>query len=342
MRLLHSLMPRSITAQITAIVAVSVPLGVALAMASVFLLFGPGHKPAAAEGQLSHFLLVPTVLTLVIVLVFVTLGSIYAIRSIISPLSSVAAAAQSFGRSLDDDRMVIRDAPVEILQVAEALNDMRVRIRALLDDRTRLLAAISHDLRTPLTRLRLRAERIADPELRDGMLNEILRITRMLDDTLNYLREDAGPEALAPVDLTSLLQTICAEFSDVGYAVTYDGPAHLPWMCRPGILARAVSNVVENAVKHGSSASVSLRTPDNDTVAIEIADDGPGIPPSLRETVFQPFFKADNARGLADRSGFGLGLSIARDAIKRHGGEILLLDHAPQGLLVRISLPAGS
>src|SRR3546814_917421 len=173
-------------------------------------------------------------------------------------LSSGAAAAQSFGRSPDDSRIVSRGGPREIAQVADALNDMRIRIRALLDDRTRMLAAISHDLRTPLTRLQLRAERIADQELREGMLREIAQVTRMLDFTLNYLREDVRSESASRIDLPSVLQTICAEFADVGHAVSYEGPGRLTWTCRPSVLTRAISNVIDNAVKHGSEVTVEI------------------------------------------------------------------------------------
>lgn len=283
--------------------------------------------------------LAPSALTLVIVLLFVVLLSIYAVRWIISPLSAVAAAAQSFGMSPDDDRIVRRSGPLEIVQVADALNDMRTRIRALLDDRTRMLAAISHDLRTPLTRLRLRAERLADPVQREGQLHEIARITHMLDETLNYLRRDVRSESLSRIDLPSLLQTVCAEFADVGHAVAYDGPPHLTWTCRPNVLARAISNIVDNATKHGSVVTVSLRLLGGRGVEIDFGDDGPGIPPALHEKVFDPFFKGDTARAAAGRSGFGLGLSIARDVVKGHGGEIELLDRAPHGLIVRVRLP---
>lgn len=284
-------------------------------------------------------LVAPSALTLIIVLLFVVLLSFYALRWIIAPLSAVAAAAQSFGRSPDDDRIVPRSGPQEIIQVADALNDMRTRIRALLDDRTRMLAAISHDLRTPLTRLRLRTERLADRGARDGLLQEITRITHMLDETLNYLRRDGRSEGLSRVDLPSLLQTVCAEFADVGHAVTYEGPAHVTWTCRPNILARALSNVVDNAVKHGSVVTVALRVGER-TAVIDVSDDGPGIPSALRDKVFDPFFKGDAARSAANHSGFGLGLSIARDVVKSHGGAIDLIARAPHGLVVRMLLPA--
>lgn len=284
-------------------------------------------------------LLVPSGLTLIVVLFFVVLLSIYAVHWIISPLSAVAAAAQSFGRSPEDDRIVRRRAPREIVQVADALSDMRTRIRALLDDRTRMLAAISHDLRTPLTRLRLRAERLTDPVQREGQLHEITRITHMLDETLNYLRRDVRSEELSRIDLPSLLQTVCVEFADVGHAVAYDGPPRLTWRCRPNVLARAITNIVDNATKHGAFVTVSLRLRDGRDVEIDVGDDGPGISPELREKVFDPFFKGDAARGLVARSGFGLGLSIARDVVKGHGGEIELLDRVPRGLIVRMTLP---
>jgi signal transduction histidine kinase len=283
--------------------------------------------------------LAPSALMVIIVLLFVALLSIYAVRWIISPLSAVAAAAQSFGRSPEDDRVVRRHGPREIVQVADALNDMRTRIRALLDDRMRMLVAISHDLRTPLTRLRLRAERLTDPVQREGQLHEITRITHMLDETLNYLRRDVRSEELSRIDLPSLLQTVCVEFADVGHAVAYDGPPRLTWRCRPNVLARAITNIVDNATKHGAFVTVSLRLRDGHDVEIDVGDDGPGISPELREKVFDPFFKGDAARGLVARSGFGLGLSIARDVVKGHGGDIELLDRVPRGLIVRMTLP---
>jgi signal transduction histidine kinase len=283
--------------------------------------------------------LAPSALMLIIMLLFVALLSIYAVRWIISPLSAMATAAQSFGRSPEDRRIVRRRGPREIVQVADALDDMRTRIRALLDERTRMLAAISHDLRTPLTRLRLRAERVADPVHREGQLHEIARITHMLDETLNYLRDDVRSEGLSRVDLPSLLQTVCAEFADVGHNVTYVGPPRHTYRCRPNVLVRAISNIVDNATKHGAVVTVSLRLLEGHDVEIDVGDDGPGIPPVLRKKVFDPFFKVDAARGGVARSGFGLGLSIARDVIRSHGGEIELLDRAPHGLIVRARLP---
>jgi signal transduction histidine kinase len=294
----------------------------------------------AATGRSPWLLLLtPTTLALIIVLVFVLLLSVYAVRWIIAPLSAVAEAALSFGRSPRNDQAIGSAGPREIVQVADALNEMRTRIRALLEDRTRMLAAISHDLRTPLTRLRLRAERVREDSLRDGMLGDLIKVSRMLDETLDYLREEGKSEAISLADLPSLLQTICSDFTDVGHAVSYQGPARLTWTVRPRALTRAVTNIVENGIKHGSAVTVALRSAARESIEIEIADDGPGIPATLRHKVFEPFFKVDNARA-QNGAGFGLGLSIAQDIVKRHGGEIGLQARDPAGLAVRILLPA--
>ncbi|MGO4123362.1 sensor histidine kinase [Inquilinus sp. YAF38] len=294
---------------------------------------------APSLSTLWRFILRPTVLIIITMLVFVVFLSAYAVRSIIAPLSALGRATESFGHSPDDDRLIDRRGPREIGQMADALNDMRTRIRALIDDRTRMLAAISHDLRTPLTRLRLRAERIDDPELRDGILYEVVRISSMLDETLEYLRPGTREERMAPVDLPSLLQTICTEFGDVGHGVTYAGPPRLAWVCRANALTRAVSNVVDNGVQHGSAVQVGLRIGKGGMAEIVVADDGPGIPAPLREKVFDPFFKGDHSRPAATGRGFGLGLSIARDVVRGHGGRIELLDRLPHGLVVKMSLP---
>lgn len=299
---------------------------------------------APTMASLWRFVFRPTVLIIITMLVFVVFLSIYAVRSIIAPLSALGRAAESFGHSPDDDRLVDRRGPHEIGQVADAMNDMRTRIRALIDDRTRMLAAISHDLRTPLTRLRLRAERVDDLGLRDGILHEVLRINAMLDETLAYLHPGTREEPMSRVDLSSLLQTICTEFSDVGHDVAYAGPPRLAWVCRPNALTRAVTNVVDNAVQHGAvrrgaAIRVGLRVDPGGTAVIEVADDGPGIPAPLRDKVFDPFFKGDGTRSAAG-AGFGLGLSIARDVVRNHGGRVELLDRAPSGLVVRMSLPA--
>lgn len=292
----------------------------------------------ALDTSLWRFLLTPTAMLLIIVLVSVLLLSVYAVRWVISPLAEVATAAVAFGRSPKDHEVLHRRGPREIMQVTDALNEMRTRIGGLLDDRTRMLAAISHDLRTPLTRLRLRTERVDQDNLRTGMQNDITHVTRMLDDTLEYLRDDVRSEAMSLIDLPSFLQTICSDFADTGHPVTYVGPARLSCACRPRALSRAVTNIVENAVKHGGAVTVGLGTRPADLIEVEVADDGPGIPPALLDKVLEPFFKGNDAR-VQDSTGFGLGLSIARDIVKRHGGAIEMHPRQPTGLRVLLVLP---
>ncbi|WP_349631435.1 ATP-binding protein [Bradyrhizobium sp. BR 10289] len=280
----------------------------------------------------------PTALLLIIVVFSALLMSIYAVRRVVAPLAAVATAATVFGRSPQAYDALRRRGPREIVQVTDALNEMRTRIRTLLDDRTRMLAAISHDLRTPLTRLRLRAEQIQQDNLRDPMLRDIAKVGRMLDDTLEYLRDDSKSEPPTRVDLPSFLQTICSDFSDIGHAVSYAGPERFTYACHPRALSRAVTNIVENAVKHASTITVGLGTNGSGAIEIDVSDDGPGIPDTLRDKVFQPFFKIDDARS-ENKTGFGLGLSIALEIIKRHGGRIEMRPRQPSGLQVLMMLP---
>ncbi|WP_315834398.1 ATP-binding protein [Bradyrhizobium prioriisuperbiae] len=277
---------------------------------------------------------------MMIVVILLIGPAIYAARWIISPLSSFANAARAFGLSMNDNQVLPEQGPREIVQVAQALNDMRTRIRSIVESRTRMLAAIGHDLRTPLTRLRLYAEWPSSAAVQENMIREIATIDNMLGETLTYLRDDRRVEATLSIDLPSLLQTICSEFSDVGHPVSYRGPDRVVYLCRPNALRRAMTNLIENGIKHGTEVWVSLRVRDSDEIEIAVADDGPGIPLEFREKAFEPFFKVDSSRAATARqSGFGLGLSIARDVVRDHAGEITLDDRAPQGLMVRIVLP---
>jgi signal transduction histidine kinase len=289
---------------------------------------------------LHNLVLIQTTCTLAIVTFIILFLSLYAVRRITAPLSTIASAARSFGHFPAKGGALREDGPFEIAQVAEALNDMRKRVRSLVDERTHMLQAISHDLRTPLTRLRLRIERLNNDSLRENMLQDIAIVGDMLNETLAFLREGGQSEAAQLVDVPSLLQTICAQFTDVGHQVSYLGPARLAFACRARALTRAVTNIVDNGTKHGAAVTVALQVRNNESVQIEVSDDGPGIPVPLREKVFEPFFKADSARRCPGprQGGFGLGLSIARDIVRRHGGEIELLDHAPQGLTVCLSI----
>jgi signal transduction histidine kinase len=195
-------------------------------------------------------------------------------------------------------------------------------------------------LRTPLTRLRLRADRSAQPELRAAMLKDIARINDMIEETLTYLSNNVGAEALVKADLPSLVETVCADFADIGFAVTYEGPGRFTYLCKPRALTRAISNLIDNGTKFASAVVVRLVDHADGSARIFVTDDGPGIPINLRERVLEPFFKASAARPANGPGGFGLGLSIVNDIVRGHGGSMQLLAGTPSGLTVRIDLPA--
>jgi signal transduction histidine kinase len=162
---------------------------------------------------------------------------------------------------------------------------------------------------------------------------------QMLSETLTYLRDDARTESTLFVDLPSVLQTISTEWTDLGKAVTYDGPGRLTYRCKLSAITRAINNLVDNAVKFGTQVWITLEELPDGQVQIDVVDDGPGISEANRDRAFEPFFKADTARGTKGKEGFGLGLSIARRVIEDHSGKIELLESVPHGLRVRIRLP---
>lgn len=277
-----------------------------------------------------------------ILVVFVPLLSLsfYAGNMIMGPFTRFARAAHALNPEDGTDRPFDERGVREISLLARALNDMRTRIREMIDDRTRMVRAISHDLRTPLTRLLMRAEWSSDDALRDAMLADIARIDSLIEETLTYLKRDVSTETRAQVDLPSLLQTVCYDFANLDLAVSYEGPYRLAFDCKPQALVRAITNLVENGVKFAHAVTVRLRPREDGSVRIEVVDDGPGIPQDLRARVIEPFFKADVSRAPGAPGGFGLGLSIVHDIVSGHGGAMVLLEAEPRGLIVRIDLPA--
>jgi signal transduction histidine kinase len=279
----------------------------------------------------------PWITTLLFAVISVTLLGLWAARALTAPLSAFAKAAESFSLAGAAAPLPER-GPEEIRSVAKALNRMRERITTLIDDRTRMLAAISHDLRTPITRMRLRSEFIEDDAHRSRMLHDLDQMRSMLESVLSFLRNDRKLEQMTLVDVASTLQLITDQFADMGYKVAYDGPEHAMAMVRPDDLHRSVTNLAENAVRFGAEAAIRLRmTPD--IMTIDVEDDGPGISDDRKNVMLEPFVRGDDARNMDDVGGFGLGLSIARAIVLAHGGEISLNDRKPHGLIVRIRLP---
>lgn len=283
---------------------------------------------------------VSVVLQLMVLVLPVGLLSLYAARVISAPLLDFAKAAETLKPDDGPDRPFKEHGAAEIRILARSLNDMRSRLRSMVEDRTRMLRAISHDLRTPLTRLRLRAERSTQPELKAAFLEDISVLNDMINDTLTYLSTEMATEKPVNADLPSLLTTVCSDFSDVGFDVRYVGPERFAYHCRPRSIARGITNLVENGTKFAREIRVELSVLPNGGVRIRVVDDGPGIPGGLRSRVLEPFFKVDQARTLSDRSGFGLGLSIVDDIVRTHGGTIDLLNRVPHGLVVQIEMPA--
>jgi len=283
---------------------------------------------------------IPLLVIATIILIGLNIGalSLWASRGISAPLARFATAAEEF--SIDRDPSPLREeGPVEVRTAARALNRLRDRIHTLFADRTRMLAAISHDLRTPITRMRLRVEFIEDDALRGQLTRDLAHMDAMVQGALSYLRDAGGQEQRAAFDLSSLLQTIADEFGDMGHDVRYDGPRQAVFVGNTHQFERALTNLVENAVRYGREVRLRLRE-EAGTQLIEVADDGPGIPEGDRARLLEPFMRGDEARRRVGSEGFGLGLAIAQSIVAAHDGTLLLLDNLPRGLLVRIALPA--
>jgi signal transduction histidine kinase len=279
----------------------------------------------------------PWMTTLMLAAVSVTLLGLWAARALTAPLSSFARAAESF--SIERDAALLPErGPEEIRSLAKALNRMRKRITDLIDDRTRMLAAISHDLRTPITRMRLRSEFIEDEIQRSRMLADLDQMRSMLESVLSFLRDGRKLEHMTLVDVASTLQLVADQFADMGHKVAYAGPGHAMATARPDDLLRTVTNIVENAVRFGGEVTIRLTVTEN-CVTVDVEDDGPGISDSNKGDMLEPFVRGDDARNMDDATGFGLGLSIARAIVTAHGGKLSLHDREPRGLIVRMELP---
>jgi signal transduction histidine kinase len=275
--------------------------------------------------------------TLLFAIVSVSLLSLWAARALTAPLSAFAKAAENFSVNGAAPSLPER-GPEEIRSAAKALNRMRERIGKLIDDRTKMLAAISHDLRTPITRMRLRSEFIEDEVLRRRMMDDLDQMRSMLESVLSFLRNDRKLEAMTLTDIASSLQLVAEQFADIGHKVTYEGPEHAMATVRPDDLTRCITNLVDNSVRFGATAIIRLNL-SSELATIEVEDDGPGISDARKEMVFEPFVRGDDARNMDQTAGFGLGLSIARAIVLAHGGKLSLHDRKPSGLIVRIELP---
>jgi signal transduction histidine kinase len=269
---------------------------------------------------------------------FLVIGLLSAIagRRLAAPIRHFAEAAERLGV---DPKMppLAERGPHELRTAIRAFNRMQERLRLFVDDRTQMLAAMLHDLRTPLNRLRLRAEFIEDTEQQRMMFSDLTAMNAMIDTTLAFARDDACREQRKLVDLGILVEDICEDVADAGGAACYYGPHGVNIRCRPTAISRAVANLIDNAVKYAGAARVRLFR-ESDRVVISIEDDGPGIPIAQQEKVFTAFYRLEPSRNIAT-GGVGLGLSIARTIAREHGGDITLANRDGGGLCARLELP---
>lgn len=272
--------------------------------------------------------------------------TLWAVRRLTRPARDLAQAAERLGRDVNAPPLP-EDGPAEVATAARAFNTMAGRIRRFVGDRTQMLAAIGHDLRTPITRLRLRAEFMEDEEQRRRMLADLDEMEAMIAATLAFARDEAAAEPAVPLDLAALCRTVLDEAADArgpeaAERVSYDGPERLVVPHgRPVALKRAVANLVGNALNYGGAARLRLRPPDGQgrPLRLTVEDDGPGIPPAELEAVFQPFRRLEGSRN-RETGGVGLGLPIARNILRAHGGDVVLRNRpCGGGLLAEATLP---
>ena len=262
--------------------------------------------------------------------------AVFVARWVTAPLGRFATASARLGHDVDAPPLG-ESGPAEIRRAAQAFNQMQRRIRRFMDERMHMLAAASHDLRTPITRLKLRAELIEDAEQRAKTLKDLDEMEAVIASTIAYAREETTSEQTTAVDLARLVGEIRTDLAEAGHAVTVEGPATLVYEGRATALKRALANLIGNAVIYGGAAAVRLGgTGGGATITIE--DSGPGIPEAEREKVFEPFYRLERSRS-RETGGAGLGLSVARTVIRGHDGEVTLTNRAQGGLRQEVVLP---
>ncbi len=260
-------------------------------------------------------------------------------RLLARPVQRLASSAGRLAQDVHAPPLDEEGGPAEARAAAEAFNRMQQRIRTQLAQQSRFLAAVSHDLRTPLTRMSLRIEGIDDSQVRYRLRQDLAEMNGLIDATLYYLRERDG--AAVPrqrVDVEALLQAVVDDATEIGQDVRLSGHAE-PLLAYPAELRRAVVNLVENAHRYGGSARIEL-TDSPERVVIDVCDSGPGIPEEEMSRVLEPFYRLESSRNRST-GGVGMGLAIAADIVARHGGELTLANRPEGGLRVRLVLPRG-
>lgn len=279
-------------------------------------------------------------LTSMAIMAIIILGvSIWAVRRVTAPLTTLALAAERLGRDVAAPPLP-ETGTIETRRASRAFNDMQTRLRTLVETRTRLLAAISHDLRTPLTLLRLRIENVDDAQDRNKMLATIADMDAMIGAALEFARDETRNEPKSATDVSALLQSIVDDMRDAGLPVEMAPAVSLIQECRPVALKRAITNLIDNAIKFGKTAHVAIAaTPES--IEITIDDEGPGIPEAELARVFEAFYRVEGSRN-RETGGVGLGLAIAKSIVEAQGGKLILRNRPSGGLRAIIAWPASS
>ena len=290
------------------------------------------NKPLGDSWLSVGFLSAIAVLTLGLLALF-----FFTVKRLSAPLSEFSKAAKQFGRDINAPPLAVTGSS-EAQQAATAFNEMQSHIRRIMHERKQILAAVSHDLRTPITRLQLRLEYLKGTPHFDKAIRDIEIMNDMIASILSFARDNAQNEPMERFDFSALLNSLCDDMMDMGRQVTYHSTVdRLAYFGRLSSLRRALTNFIDNAIKYGKTADVGMRVNKNE-IQIKIADQGPGIPEDQLEKVFEPFYRVDPARS-PQVTGAGIGMTLAREIIRSHGGDVTLRNRQEAGLSVMITLP---
>ena len=275
-------------------------------------------------------------LTLLILLGTVIALSLVAVRWVTGPLAELATAAEKLGEDINRPPLPEK-GPIEAQRAARAFNTMQRRLSRFIADRTRIFTAMSHDLKTPITRLRLRTEMLEDEALRAKFGKDLEEMEAMVTQTLDFLRDAGTQEAVQRIDALALLESLQTDYQDTGSRVEIEGSIARPYTGRPLALRRCLTNLVDNAIRYGSRATIKVED-SADMLTVRVLDDGPGIPQQELEQAFEPFFRGEASRS-RETGGTGLGLGIARNIARAHGGDLVLRNRPEGGLEATLTLP---
>lgn len=278
-----------------------------------------------------------TALLLGVQLLVLGLVTWLAVRAVVRPLHVLAHAADQLDLSRPPP-LLSEQGPSEVVRASRAFNTMRQRIADHMAQRLQILAAISHDLQTPITRMRLRAEMLESSTLRDKLHADLAELQALVEDGVAYARSaQASSEVPRPIDLNALLDSMVCDYVDAGHAVALQGTAPVPVTLRPLALKRLMTNLVDNAIKFAGQAEISMESTGADTLELRVMDRGPGIPAQELQAVLQPFYRVEASRN-RDSGGAGLGLAIAHELATSLNAELTLCNRPGGGLMARVTL----